>query len=131
MAKNSQVQFFNEPVERQLGFAAMVQHGNTLFLSGLLSVDEKLNVVGPGDMAAQITQIYDLMEKILAMSQATLENVVSEVMYTTNMQAMIEANGVRVARYAKYAPPSCTGVQVSGLFLPEAMLEIQATAILD
>ena len=131
MAKNSQVQFFNETLERQLGFAAMVQTGKTLRLSGIISVDEKLNVVGPGDMARQINQIYDIMEKTLAMSGATLENVVNEVMYTTNMQALVQANGARVARYAKCAPPASTGVQVSALFLPDAMLEIQATAVLD
>jgi enamine deaminase RidA (YjgF/YER057c/UK114 family) len=131
MAKNSQAQFFNEPVERQLGFAAMVHSGNTLYLSGLVSVDEKLNVVGVGDMAAQINRIYDQMEQILAMSQATLANVVNEMMYTTNMQALIQAAGVRVARYAKYAPPAATGVQVSALFFPDALLEIQATAVLD
>jgi enamine deaminase RidA (YjgF/YER057c/UK114 family) len=130
MAKNSQVQFLMEPIERELGFAALVQHGNTLWLSGLIAVDEKLQIVGPGDMAAQITQIYNLMEKVLAMSQATLENVVSEVMYTTNLQALVAAAHVRKARYAKWAPPANTGVQVSALFLPDAMLEIQATAVL-
>jgi 2-iminobutanoate/2-iminopropanoate deaminase len=131
MAKNSQVQFFNEPVERQLGFAAMVHQGNTLYLAGLISVDEKLNIIGPGDMAAQITRIYDQMEQILAMSQATLANVVNETMYTTDMHALSEAVGVRAARYARYAPPACTAVQVSGLFLAGALLEIQATAALD
>jgi enamine deaminase RidA (YjgF/YER057c/UK114 family) len=131
MAKHNQVQFFHEAVERQLGFAAMVQSGKTLYLSGLISVDEKLSVVGPGDMAAQITQIYNVMEKVLAMSQATLENVVNEFMFTSNMQALIQASGVRVARYARCAPPANTAVQVAGLFLPDAMLEIQATAILD
>jgi len=67
---------------------------------------------------------------VLAMSQATLEHVVNEVMYTTNMQALIEAAGVCVARYAHCAPPAAIGVQVSALFMPEAMLAIQATAVL-
>jgi enamine deaminase RidA (YjgF/YER057c/UK114 family) len=130
MAKNSQVQFLMEPIERELGFAAMVQHGNMLWLSGLIAVDENLQIVGKGDMGAQITQIYNLMEKVLAMSQATLENVVSEVMYTTDLQALVAAAHVRKARYARWAPPANTGVQVSALFLPDAMLEIQATAVL-
>lgn len=130
MAKNSQVQFLMEPIERQLGFAALVQQGNMLWLSGLISVDENLQIVGKGDMAAQITQIYDLMEKVLAMGGATLANVVNEVMYTTDLQALVAAAHVRKDRYAKYAPPANTGVQVSGLFLPDAMLEIQATAVL-
>ena len=130
MAKNSQVQFLMEPIERQLGFAALVQQGNTLWLSGLISVNEKLEVVGKGDMAAQITQIYNLMETVLAMGGATLGNVVNEVMYTTDLQALVAVAHVRTARYAKYAPPANTGVQVSALFLPDAMLEIQATAVL-
>lgn len=130
MAKNSQVQFLMEPIERQLGFAALVQQGNTLWLSGLISVDEKLQVVGKGNMAAQITQIYNLMETVLAMGGATLANVVNEVMYTTDLQALVAAAQVRTARYAKYAPPANTAVQVSALFLPDAMLEIQATAVL-
>ena len=130
MAKNSQVQFLMEPIERQLGFAALVQHGNTLWLSGLISVDQNLQVVGKGDMAAQITQIYNLMETVLAMGGATLANVVNEVMYTTDLQALVAAAHVRKERYAKYAPPANTGVQVSALFLPDAMLEIQATAVL-
>jgi enamine deaminase RidA (YjgF/YER057c/UK114 family) len=130
MAKNSQVQFFNEPVERQLGFAAIVQQGNTLYLSGLIAVDEQMNIVGRGDMAAQINQIYDLMEKVLAMSQATLENVVNEVMYTTDMPALVEAAAARVGRYAHCAPPAATAVQISGLYMPDALLEIQATAVL-
>jgi 2-iminobutanoate/2-iminopropanoate deaminase len=131
MAKNSQVQFFNEPLERQLGFAAMVHEGKTLYLSGMISVDKELNIVGPGDMAAQINQIYDLMEQVLAMSQAKLENVVSEVIYVTDMAALTQAAGARVARYAHCAPPACTAVQVGALFIPGALLEIQATAVLD
>ena len=35
------------------------------------------------------------------------------------------------ARYARFAPPACTAVQVSALFFPDALLEIQATAMLD
>jgi enamine deaminase RidA (YjgF/YER057c/UK114 family) len=131
MAKNSQVQFYHEAIERQLGFAAMVHSGNTLYLSGLVAVDEKMQVVGVGDMKKQIECIYDQMEQILAMSQATLANVVNEVMYTTNLAALVEANAARVARYAKYAPPASTGVQVSALFFPDALIEIQATAVLD
>jgi len=91
---------------------------------------KKLEVVGKGDMAAQITQIYNLMETVLAMGGATLANVVNEVMYTTDLQAVVAAAQVRTARYAKYAPPANTAVQVSALFLPDAMLEIQATAVL-
>ena len=133
MAKESQVQYYNEAAERQMGFAAIVRTGNTLRLSGIVSVDMEMNVVGEGDMATQLTQVYDIMEKTLAKEGATFENVVNEVIYATDLAALAdpEVAGIRLARYANCAPPAATGVQVAALFFPGAMIEIQATAVLD
>ena len=131
MAKANQVQYFNVAIEKQMGFAAIVQTDNTLRLSGVVSVDEQMQVVGAGDMAAQITQVYDIIEKVLAMNQATFANVVNEMIFVTDIAALAEAASVRAARYADCAPPASTAVQVSALFFPEAMIEVQVTAILD
>ncbi len=128
MAHENQVQYYNEPVERSLGFAAIVRAGDTLHLAGIISTDEQMQIVAPGDMAGQIDRIYDVMEATLAKCGATLEHVVSEVMYVTDMALLAEGAPVRVARYAKHAPPAATAVQIGGLFVPEAMIEIQATA---
>ena len=128
MASEDQVQYYNEPVERSLGFAAIVRAGDTLHLAGILAADEQMQIIAPGDMAGQIARIYDVMEETLGKCGATLEHVVNEVMYVTDMAALAEGAPVRVARYAKYAPPAATAVQVSGLFVPEAMIEIHATA---
>lgn len=133
MAKHSQVQYLNEAVEKQLGFAAIVQTGNTLRLSGIVSIDEQMNVVGADDMGAQISQIYDIMEMTLAKSQATLANVVNEMIFVTDIAALGDpaVASMRVSRYGDNAPPAATAVQVSALFFPGAMIEIQATAVLD
>lgn len=131
MAHISQVQHFNEPVEKQLGFAAIVQTGNTLHLAGIVAVDEALNVVAPDDMAGQIARIYDIMEATLAMNGATLKHVVNEFIFVTDISKLATAGTVRAGRYAKYAAPAATAVQVSALLFPAAMIEIQATAVLD
>jgi len=131
MAKADQVAYFFEAVEKQMGFAASCVAGKTLYLSGLISVDEQMQLVGEGDMGAQIAQIYDTMEQILAHNGATLANVVQEMMFVTDMAALAENAGVRAERYANFAPPTNTAVQVVGLFVPGAMIEIQATAHLD
>lgn len=131
MAHVSQVQYYNEPVEKQMGFVAMVQTGKTLHLAGIVSIDESLNVVAPGDMAGQIEQVYDIMEKTLAKSGATLQHVVSELIFVTDLQKFgPAASAARAKRYARCAPPATTAVQVSALFFPAAMIEIQATAVL-
>jgi 2-iminobutanoate/2-iminopropanoate deaminase len=130
MAHISQVQHFNEPVEKQLGFAAMVQTGKTLHLAGIVAVDDALNVVGPGDMAAQVARVYDIMETTLAKSGASLLHVVNEMIFVTDLAQFAAAGEVRAKRYARCAPPAATAVQVSALLFPAAMIEIQVTAVL-
>jgi enamine deaminase RidA (YjgF/YER057c/UK114 family) len=46
------------------------------------------------------------------------------------MKAFAAAGEARARRYAECAPPAATVVQVAGLFLPGAMVEIQVTAVL-
>ncbi|HIE89847.1 MAG: RidA family protein [bacterium] len=131
MAKQGQTQHFNKPLEDSFGFSAIVHANGLLHLAGIVSIDEKADVVGPGDMSAQIARIYDIMEATLAKNGATLEHVVSEVMYTTDMAKLMEATPERAKRYEAYANPATTAVQVSALAFPEAMLEIQVMAQLD
>ena len=130
MAKTSQIIQVNPEREARFGMSAMVRAGDTLYVSGLLSVDDDFNLVGPDDMAAQIDRIYDRLEATLAVAGASLENVVSEVSYTTDVQALAVASHVRDERYriAAAAPPVATAIEVKALFLPGAMLELVATA---
>ncbi len=131
MAKLGQVQHFNKPLEDSMGFSAIVHANGLLHLAGIISVDETGSVVAPNDMSAQIERIYDIMEATLAKNGATLENVVNEVMYTTDMAKLFEAVGARAKRYQGVANPATTAVQVVALAFPGALLEIQVTAQLD
>lgn len=131
MAHESQVRFFMEPVERALGFAACVEAGGFLHLSGIVSVDDSAQeVIGEGDMAAQINRVYDIMEQLLARSQATLRHVVKETIFTTDLAALGAAVATRNVRYEGYAPPATTAVEVKALFFPTALIEIEAIAYL-
>jgi enamine deaminase RidA (YjgF/YER057c/UK114 family) len=102
-------------------------------MAGILSADENFEAYGVGDMAAQIQRIYERMNGVLANAGCTLINVVSEISFTTDIQALAGASHVRdeIYRAAGAAPPVATAVQVSALYLPGAMLEIQATAELS
>ena len=82
-------------------------------------------------MAAQMDRIYDVMEQTLAMNGATLEHVVSEVIYTTDMDELTAAIAARAKRYEGYANPATTAVQIGALAFPDAMLEIQVMAQLE
>ena len=62
MAHISQVQHYNEPVVKQIGFAAIVQTGKTLHLSCIVSIDEEVNGVGSGDMVVLDGRVFDILE---------------------------------------------------------------------
>ncbi len=131
MAKFGQVQHFNKLLEDSLGFSAIVHANGTLHLAGIISITETAEVFAPDDMAAQLDRIYDIMEETLAKCGATLEHVVSEVMYTTDLAKLSEASPIRAKRYAGYANPATTAIQISALAFPGVLLEIQALAQLD
>lgn len=131
MAKANQTLHFNKPVEDAFGFSALVHANGLIHLAGIISIDERAQVLHPNDMAKQIDRIYDIMEITLGKCGANLSHVVSEVMYATDMGKLMEYAGVRAGRYANVAFPATTAVQVVALAFPGAMLEIQATAQLD
>lgn len=131
MAKPGQTFNYNKPIEDALGFSAMVHSNGLLHLAGIISMGENMQVHAPGDMAAQIDRIYDIIEETLAKCGANLAHVVNEVMYTTDIAKLMEAAPARAKRYAGYAYPASTAVQISALAFPDAMLEVQITAQLE
>jgi len=82
-------------------------------------------------MEAQVERIYTRLETALATQGATLQHVVSEILFTTDLDALSAAAHVRRARYDKHGAsiPASTAVQVAALALPGAMLEIHPTVV--
>lgn len=130
MARTDQIVRVNREIEERFGLAAAVRSNGTLYLSGLTSIDAAMNVVGPGDCEAQLARIYERLQQVLAVADCTLEHVVSEICFTTDIEALGAAAHVRDACYraAGAAPPAATAVEVRKLFFPEAMIELHATA---
>ena len=134
MAHCDNVISVNAELEKRFGMSYLIRSsGPTLHMAGILSADENFEAYGVGDMAAQIQRIYERMNGVLANVGCTLINVVSEISFTTDIQALAGVSHVRdeIYRAAGAAPPVATAVQVSALYLPGAMLEIQATAELS
>ena len=59
-----------------------------IFLSGQLSRDAEGNLVGAGDMAEQTRQCIRNMRTVLEAAGGTLDDIVSIVVYTTDMRAV-------------------------------------------
>lgn len=83
-----------------------------------------------GDMAGQINQAFDNLERILQEAGYTLANVVRLNYYTTDVDLLLENYGVLVGRLtAAGAQPSSTLLGVTRLAFPDWLIEIEATAV--
>src|SRR5688572_23643762 len=100
------------------GYVQALKVDNVIYISGTVSTDitEK-----------DIRRVYRVIEKSLEPFGATLQNVVKETVYTTDIEAMKSFNHIRKAIY-KGDYPAATWVQISRLFMPEAKLEIEVIA---
>ena len=100
-----------------------------IFLSGQLARDANGNLVGQGDMAEQTRQCIRNMRTVLEAAGGTLEDIVSIVVYTTDMRAFKEIVAAREEFFVAKLPTS-TIVEVNHLADPGLMIEFQATAAL-
>jgi 2-iminobutanoate/2-iminopropanoate deaminase len=117
------------PLEKDFGYAQAVKIGDTIYVSGQLSLDEKGTINGK-DMESQLWQVYANIVKVLGLYGARLkDDVVEEVIYVTDMQAALAvAPKVRLGAYSGPPQVASTIVQVAHLSVPGALVEIRVTA---
>ena len=132
MPKADQI-YHKRELEKGFCYAQAVKAGNTLYISGCVSWDAEGNIIGEGDMTAQVIAVYTDLEETLAAHGATFVNVVKENVFTTDMEALEEHNTERMKFYQKAgsAPPASTWIGCTCLAAPGLMLEIEVIAILD
>jgi enamine deaminase RidA (YjgF/YER057c/UK114 family) len=105
-------------------------HQRTLICSGQTSVDENANPLHEGDTGAQLNKALDNLEVVLKQAEMTLGNVVRINIYTTDIDGIMSGFGPYEARLqAAGCKPACTLLGVARLFLPEIMVELEATAV--
>jgi len=120
---------FGMPWEKDFHYSQGVKVGDTIYLSGQINHDADGNLVGIDDLEAQVRQAYANVATVLAAYDASLANVVDDVMFVTDIDAaMTIVPGVRRDVFAGTTPCTLTMVQVSKLSFPETLVEIKCTA---
>jgi 2-iminobutanoate/2-iminopropanoate deaminase len=98
-----------------------------LVLSGQVALDYDGGFVGE-DMTTQSEQIFTAIGALLAAHGAGFDDVVNIRTYLADMGQLAEYGAVR-RKYLTGTPPTSTTVEVSRLFRPEALLEVDITAV--
>ena len=115
----------------QYGFsqAMEVPEGRRIMLSGQVGVDAQEHTVGPG-IAEQTAAALDNIEKVLAEVGGDLSHVIMLRLYIVEsardqQEPIVEALRQRFA----HNPPPSSWIIVSGLSLPEWLIEVEAEAV--
>lgn len=101
--------------------------------SGQTACDKDLNFVGVGNMAAQAECALANLGLALAAAGARPENVARIRCYVVNYTPdYLPVIGAALAKFfAPHPCPANTMIGVQSLALPEFMIEIEATAVID
>ena len=118
-ALDKQAWYFNEKIEKQFGYASAVRVGDTLHVSG---------VPGAGDMASAMQRVYKGISAVLAAHGLDFRHVVKETLFATNIDAVVANMEVRKGFY-QGETPAASWVQVERLVMPQAVLEVEVTAV--
>ena len=105
--------------ENEIGYAEAVRVGNVLYVSG---------TVGGGAMPDAIKQAYDTIGRTLAAHRLGFQHVVKENIFTTDLDALKTNKDVRKSYYQGDFPAS-TWVQISRLYDPKNVIEVEIVAI--
>lgn len=129
MSINKEAMSFGMPWEKEYGYAQAVKVGDTIYVSGQVSHDDGGNIVGQGDMEAQMRQAYANIRKVLSQYGATMDNIVDEILFVTDMNNAFAA-AVKCRNEVFFGSPvvASTIVQIQRLAFPELMIEIKCVA---
>ena len=125
------IQFLNPPtLPPPPGYSqlAVVSGGALIVIAGQVALDAHGTVVGPGDFALQATQVFRNLIAALEAAGAGPGNLVKLTTFVTDLSHLADFRRVRDQFLDTARPPASTLVQVSQLFRPEFLIEVEALA---
>ena len=107
-----------------------VEGRRLIFVAGQLARDRGGNLVGKGDMRAQLRQVGENIKAALAAAGAGLADLVKTTTFVTDIDEFLRHVDVRM-EYFGAALPTSTTVEVRRLSHPDFLVEIEAMAVTD
>jgi enamine deaminase RidA (YjgF/YER057c/UK114 family) len=129
------VEFKNSPeISSPAGYshAVVVNGGKMIFLSGQVGLNKQGEMVGKTDFRAQAAQVFTNLGAALAAAGATPKDVVKLNYYVVglNHDKLVALREVRDQFIDKEHAPASTLAGVAALFREDAMIEVEAVAML-
>ena len=116
------------------GFSqAVVASGKKMvFISGQTAWDARKKIVGGNNLLEQAKQALGNLTAAIEAAGGNLKDIVALRIYIVNYQPEnANAVGTALREFFPQNPPASTWIGVSSLAVPEFLIEIEATAVLD
>lgn len=110
---------------------AVVATGTPVFITGQIAIDPDGNLVGPGDIDAQVEQVWKNIQMILDQLGASLDDIVKLTTYATDVRYMQPIGAYRRELFGERRLPGSTFLVVTALARPELLVEIEAIAMVE
>jgi enamine deaminase RidA (YjgF/YER057c/UK114 family) len=101
----------------------------TVYISGQVALDADGQVVGVGDLKTQARVVFEHLEAALRAAGAGWNDVVRLNTYLTDIGGLATVREVRERFFGSEEAPGSTLVEVSRLFHPDFLIEVDAIAV--
>ncbi|MBU2549850.1 MAG: RidA family protein [Proteobacteria bacterium] len=118
----------SERVYRAMQFSQAVRVGDTVWISGQVGVDS--NGRAPEGIEAQTRLAFQNLERVLAAAGGALADIVELTTFHTSMADIRGFSKVK-AEFIPEDYPAWTAVGVTGLVMPQLLVEVRATAVVS
>jgi enamine deaminase RidA (YjgF/YER057c/UK114 family) len=119
--------FFSGPRPSTDKFPNAVRHGDLVFTSGHVAMDEDGNVMAPGDVVAQANIVHSRISELLELAGSSVTDVLKITAFLTDAADYPRYNEVRHEWFPE-DPPASSSVIVAGLVRPGLVIEVEVVA---
>jgi enamine deaminase RidA (YjgF/YER057c/UK114 family) len=117
------------PNGRAFSQGVVAGDGQTIHVTGQVAWDEHGNVVGVGDVRAQMETCIANIETVLDRVGGRLDDIVSLTIYFLQREHLPVIQEVRARHFRAGSAPVSVLLQVPGLVIPEFLIELVPIAV--
>jgi enamine deaminase RidA (YjgF/YER057c/UK114 family) len=120
-----------DTMPKPFGYSQVVEvrGGRTVYVAGQVPLDASGQLIGQGDFPAQVRQAFENVRLALEAVGMTFDNVVKLQFFLTDVANLPQVRAIRDEYVNTASPPASTSVEVSALFRPDVLFEVDAIAV--
>lgn len=116
------------PYEARYGYSRAVRVNDTIAVAGTTAAEPDGTFAAPGDAGAQARRIFEIIDDALRALGASLGDVIRVRLFLCRIEDLPAVLEAFTERFCEIAP-ALTGVEVGRLIAPDAVVEIEADAV--